>query len=254
MNNAFGLPQSAVVIGGTSDIALAILSRLVPLGCSTVVLTGRDETRLATAAGTLRGLGATAVSEVRGDASDAAKADQSVRACLDAAPGGIDLVLVAVGQLGEQADDEGDPARTAEMVDVNFAYPAAMLAGLADELRRQGHGRLVVLSSVAGVRVRRSNFLYGATKAGLDAYVRGLAAAFEGTGVQVHLVRPGFVHSKMTEGRPPAPFATTPDAVAAQVVRGLERGDAIIWVPPLLRWVFGVLRLLPQPLWRKLPG
>jgi decaprenylphospho-beta-D-erythro-pentofuranosid-2-ulose 2-reductase len=254
VNDAFGLPQSAVVIGGTSDIALAILSELVPRGCTHIVLAGRDPGGLAKAADTLRTLGATTVVEVVCDASDMASAAPTVAACHRATPEGIDLVLMAVGQLGQQEGDEGDPSRTAEMVGVNFAFPAAVLAGLADVLRRQGRGRIVVLSSVAGVRLRRANFLYGATKSGLDAYTRGLADALVGSGVRVHVVRPGFVHSKMTAHLSPAPFATTPDVVAQRVVRGLETNEDVIWAPSILRWVFGVFRLLPRSVWRKLPA
>jgi decaprenylphospho-beta-D-erythro-pentofuranosid-2-ulose 2-reductase len=113
---------------------------------------------------------------------------------------------------------------------------------------------MVVLSSVAGYRVRRANFVYGSAKAGLDAFALGLGEALRGTGVSAHLVRPGFVHTKMTEGRPPAPFAVGPDRVATDIVRGLERGQAVIWSPPLLGWVFPALRLLPQSAWRRLPG
>jgi decaprenylphospho-beta-D-erythro-pentofuranosid-2-ulose 2-reductase len=254
VNDAFGMPQSAVVIGGTSDIARAILSELVPRGCTHVVLVGRDSAGLAAAAAASRSRGATRVIEIVCDASDAANAVPTVAACAAATPEGIDLVVMAVGQLGQQESDEGDPSRTAEMVGVNFAFPAAVLAGLADVLRQQGHGRIVVLSSVAGVRLRRANFLYGATKLGLDAYTRGLAEALLGSGVRVHLVRPGFVHSKMTAHLSPAPFATTPDLVAQRVVHGLETNEDVIWAPSILRWIFGLFRLLPQSIWRKLPG
>jgi decaprenylphospho-beta-D-erythro-pentofuranosid-2-ulose 2-reductase len=254
VNDAFGMPQSAVVIGGTSDIALAIVAELVPRGCRQVVLAGRDPLRLSNAADELRRLGAAMVVEVPCDANDLSTAEELVKLCTEAVPTGIDLVLVAVGQLGEQSFDEADPQRTSEMIGVNFAFPAAVLARLSTHLRRQGHGRIVVLSSVAGVRVRRANYLYGAAKAGLDAYALGLTAALEGSGVKVHVVRPGFVRSKMTEGLAPAPFATSPEAVARDVVRGLERDLAVIWSPAILRWVFSVLRSVPTALWRRLPG
>jgi decaprenylphospho-beta-D-erythro-pentofuranosid-2-ulose 2-reductase len=110
------------------------------------------------------------------------------------------------------------------------------------------------LSSVAGVRVRRANFVYGSAKLGLDGFAQGLAEALGGTGVSLHLVRPGFVRTKMTEGRSPAPFAVTPERVAADIVAGLQHNRAVIWSPPVVGWLLGVLRLLPQPLWRRLPG
>jgi decaprenylphospho-beta-D-erythro-pentofuranosid-2-ulose 2-reductase len=164
------------------------------------------------------------------------------------------MVLVAVGVLGEQQRDERDPGRVAEVATVNFTWPAAALAAVAERLRSQGSGRLVVLSSVAGVRVRRANYVYGSTKAGLDGYVVGLSESLRGTGVRVHVVRPGFVRTKMTAGLPDAPLPTSPDLVAADVIRGIELGQTVIWSPSVLRWVFGVFRLLPQFVWRRLPG
>jgi decaprenylphospho-beta-D-erythro-pentofuranosid-2-ulose 2-reductase len=129
-------------------------------------------------------------------------------------------------------------------------------AGLvvAGHLRRQGHGTLVVLSSVAGERVRKANYVYGATKAGLDGFAQGLNDALAGTGGRVLVVRPGFVHSKMTAGLKVAPFATTPPAVAEAVVSGLRRGAHTVWAPPVLRWVFTVMRHLPRAVWRRVPG
>ena len=118
----------------------------------------------------------------------------------------------------------------------------------------QGHGTIVVLSSVAGERVRKSNYVYGASKAGLDGFAQGLGDALQGTGARVMVVRPGFVHTKMTAGRKPAPFSTTPDAVADAVVRGLEKGAETIWAPPALRFVMSGMRHLPRPLWRKVKG
>jgi decaprenylphospho-beta-D-erythro-pentofuranosid-2-ulose 2-reductase len=140
------------------------------------------------------------------------------------------------------------------MVSVNLTWPAAALTALASRLRPQGHGRIVVLSSVAGYRVRRANFVYGSAKAGLDGFALGLSEALRDTGVSVHVVRPGFVHTKMTAGRPAAPFAVGPERVGADVARGLARGQTVIWSPGALRLVFGVLRLMPQAIWRRLPG
>jgi decaprenylphospho-beta-D-erythro-pentofuranosid-2-ulose 2-reductase len=121
---------------------------------------------------------------------------------------------------------------------------------VADRFRRQGHGTLVVLSSVAAERARKANYVYGSSKAGLDAFAQGLGDALVGTGARVMVVRPGFVHSRMTAGMASQPFATTPDVVATQIMRGLARGSDTVWAPPLVRWVFVVMRHLPRPLWR----
>ena len=132
------------------------------------------------------------------------------------------------------------------MMTVNFTWPAAAMSAVADRLRRQGHGRIIVLSSVAGFRVRRSNFIYGSAKAGLDGFAQGLSESLRGTGVTVHIVRPGFVRTKMTSGRSPAPFAVDPSRVASDIERGVARGQTVIWSPGLLRWVFSALRMLPE--------
>jgi decaprenylphospho-beta-D-erythro-pentofuranosid-2-ulose 2-reductase len=122
---------------------------------------------------------------------------------------------------------------------------------VAGMFRSQGHGTLVVLSSVAAERARRDNFVYGSSKAGLDAFAQGLSDALVDVGARVLVVRPGFVHTRMTAGMKAAPFSTTPEAVANQVVRGLESGANVVWAPTVLRWVFAVLRHLPRGLWRR---
>ena len=253
MNDAFGDPQSVVVLGGTSDIASALLARVATSGrCRTAILAGRNELALADAARHLheRVLRVETVHfDVTGD--DAAT---TVDRCFESSGEPVDLLVVAVGELGHQESDESDPRRVAEMVTVNFTWPAAALAAAAVRMRHQGHGRIVVLSSVAGYRVRRANFSYGAAKAGLDAFALGLSESLRETGITVHVVRPGFVHTKMTAGRPVAPLAVGPDRVANDVMCGLRAGRTVIWSPGILKWVFAVLRLLPATVWRKLPG
>jgi len=253
VNDAFGRPQSVVVLGGTSDIAHELLTRLVGGRCRSVVLAGRDRTALERTAEDLRA-SVSHVETVLFDADATDNADKTVVRCFECAGEPVDLVIVAVGELGHQEEDESDPGRIARMVTVNFSWPAVALSGVAAALRRQGHGRVVVLSSVAGYRVRRSNYLYGSAKAGLDGFALGLSEALRGTGVSLHVVRPGFVRTKMTAGRPAAPFAVGADRVASDIVRGLERGHTVIWSPGVLRWVFSGLRLLPQAAWRRLPG
>jgi decaprenylphospho-beta-D-erythro-pentofuranosid-2-ulose 2-reductase len=251
--DAFGHPQSVVVLGGTSDIAQEIVKVLAGERCRTVVLAGRDASALERTASEL-GHSVTNVATVTFDATSTDDVDKTVRQCFEAANEPVDLVIMAVGELGLQETDEADPRRIARMMTVNVTWPSAALAEVAAQLQRQGHGRIVVLSSVAGFRVRRSNFVYGSAKAGLDGFALGLSEAVRGTGISVHVVRPGFVHTKMTAGRPAAPFAVGPERVARDVVRGLERGEAVIWSPGVLRYVFSVFRLLPQAIWRRLPG
>ena len=252
MLDAFGKPQSMVVLGGTSDIAGAVVRSLAGRRLTTVVLAGRDEGRLAEAAAAAKAAGADHAPTVAFDARAVDQAARVVDECF-AAAGDVDVVLMAVGVLSRR-EHELDPDRTAEVVTAGFTWPAAALSAAASRLVAQGHGRIVVLSSVAGFRVRRSNFVYGSTKAGLDGFALGLGEALRGTGVGVQVVRPGFVRTRMTAGMPDAPMATTAEAVADAIVDGLASGAAVIWVPAALRWVFALLRLLPATLWRRVPG
>jgi decaprenylphospho-beta-D-erythro-pentofuranosid-2-ulose 2-reductase len=253
MNDAFGHPQSVVVLGGTSDIASELVALLVEDRGRSLVLAGRDRMALERTAKDIRHSLAH-VDIVTFDAGSLDDVDKTVVRCFEAAGEAVDVVIVTVGELGSQAQDEGDPDRIARMMTVNLTWPAAALSAVAGRLRQQGHGRIIVLSSVAGFRIRRSNFVYGSAKAGLDAFAQGVSESLRGTGVSVHIVRPGFVHTKMTAGRSPAPFAVDAPRVASDIVRGVARGQMVIWSPGLLRWVFPGLRLLPGALWRRLPG
>jgi decaprenylphospho-beta-D-erythro-pentofuranosid-2-ulose 2-reductase len=249
MDNALGEPQTIVLLGATSDIGRAIVERLLSPSTRTVVLAGRRPAEARTAELERPGL---TVEAVHFDATDAAAHDVLVRD-LAQAYGDLDVVIVAFGQLVDQAELDDDPARAAELVDVNFTGAVSIGLAVAAQFRRQGHGHLVVLSSVAGERVRKANFVYGASKAGLDGFAQGLGDALADTGASVLVVRPGFVHSQMTEGMKAAPFATTPAAVADATVKALAKGRRTVWVPSALRPVFSAFRHLPAPIWRRLP-
>ena len=250
MRNALGAVQAALVLGGGSEIAQATMRRLVPHGCSTVLLGVRDPAAVVEQIQELTDAGATTVRAIPFDATETSSHQSTIEQCFADHPD-IDLVLIAFGVLGHGAGVDTEPQAAAEAVTTN--YVGAVSSGLAAAkcLREQGHGTIVVLSSVAGERARRSNFVYGSSKSGLDAFAQGLGDALVGSGVRVLVVRPGFVHSKMTKGLDPAPFATTPEAVADAIAEALASGKEIVWVPSVLRWVAMVFRLLPRPLWRR---
>ena len=248
MNDALAVPGTVVLLGGTSDIGLAIVGQLVARGTRTVVLAGRDRTALQQAG---ERLGDAKVHVVAYDAMDETAHTGTVEE-IAATVGDLDMVISATGVLGEQARLERDPASAARLLHANFVGPAATLLAVATRMRAQGHGRIVVLSSVAGERVRGENFVYGSSKAGLDGFSLGLGDTLVDSGVDVVVVRPGFVRTRMTAGRQPAPFATTAEEVASATIRGLERGDAIVWAPGILRWVMVVVRHLPRMLFRRL--
>jgi decaprenylphospho-beta-D-erythro-pentofuranosid-2-ulose 2-reductase len=252
VRDAFGRVQSLVLLGGSSELGLAIAHRMVADGCRTVVLAGRDSEAMAPAAARLRSAGAELVETVRWDAADVDTHVSAIDAAVAALDGrDLDAAVLAAGVLGRQEDFDRDPASAAAAITTNFGGAASTLLDVARRMRAQGQGTIVVLSSVAGERVRKANFVYGASKAGLDAFAQGLADDLVGSGVRVLVVRPGWVRTKMTEGMDPALFATTPEAVADAVAEGLAKGRDTVWVPAALRVVFAGFRHLPRPLWRR---
>jgi decaprenylphospho-beta-D-erythro-pentofuranosid-2-ulose 2-reductase len=253
MIDATGRPQSILVLGGASEIAQAIVAGLVPGRCRTVVLAGRSSERLDAAAGAARASGADVVETVAFDTTDLAGTPAVIEDVFTRF-GDIDLVLAAAGALGDQGDLESDPLAAADLITTNFTGLAESILVAARCMRAQGHGRIVVISSVAGDRPRKANFIYGSTKSGLDAFAQGLGDSLVGSGVGVTVVRPGFVVGRMTEGMDPAPFSTTPEAVAEAVLKGIASGADVVYAPPILRWVFAVMRQLPRTVWRRLPG
>lgn len=252
MRNALGAVQSLLVLGGSSDIGAAIAERLVDDGCRSVVLAGRHPATMDPVADKLRSGGAE-VALTHWDALDTGGHADAVKAAWAAMPGDgdVDCVVLTAGVLGDQANFEDDPSSAADALTANYTGSVTTLLHVAKHLREQGHGTIVVLSSVAGERARKSNFVYGSSKAGLDAFSQGLADSLVGSGVRLMVVRPGFVHTSMTEHKEPAPLATTPDKVADAVSGALASGKEIVWVPGTFRYLMIAFRHLPRPLWRK---
>lgn len=249
MRDAVGNVESVLVLGGGSEIAAATVRRLIAGRCRTVILAVRSPERVGDLVEEFTRLGATTVDVVAFDGA-ATETHESAIADIFSTHGDIDLVISAFGVLADQSDLDEDPAAAAAMVNVNFAGQVSAITAVAQQMRAQGHGTICVLSSVAGERVRSDNTVYGATKAGLDGFAQALSDRLVGTGVSVLIVRPGFVHSQMTEGMDPAPFSTTPERVAADITTALGKGSTVIWSPGILRLVFSVMRHLPRPVWR----
>ncbi len=251
MDNALHQPQTILLLGGTSDIGLAIVRQLLSPATTAVVLACRDTAAGEHEAELLR-TDAVAVDVVAFDAADTAR-HGAVLADIAGRRGDIDVAILAVGLLGEGDITAVDAVAAAEVAHVDFTGCVSALVATANVLRAQGHGSIVVLSSVAGERVRAANPVYGGAKAGLDGVAQGLGDRLAADGVHVLVVRPGFVHSSMTEGLDAAPFATTPEHVAEVTVKALRNGRRTAWAPGVLRFVFSALRHVPGPIWRRLP-
>jgi len=250
MRDALGSVQSVLVLGGNSEIALAIVDRLVASRCKKVVLGVRSPASATTTLNRLRSAGVDADTVVF-DALDPASHAKVIDSAAERM-GDIDMVILAFGVLGEQSKFNADPVAAAQAASANYVGAVSSGLAAAAKLRTQGHGTIMAITSVAGVRARADNFVYGSTKAGMDAFAQGLGDSLVGTGVRCVVVRPGFVHTQMTEGLKPAPFATTPDKIADAVINGLQKNKEIIWAPPIMSILFTMLRHLPRPIWRKI--
>jgi decaprenylphospho-beta-D-erythro-pentofuranosid-2-ulose 2-reductase len=237
-----------VLLGGTSEIGLAILAALRLPAETEILLAGRDQAALEAAGKTLPGR----VRTCHYDATHIAGHEAFIRDVFAGGP--VDIVISAAGVLTPQPVLDQDPRQAAVLIDTNFTSHVTTLLASAARMRDQGHGTIVVLSSVAAVRPRKANMVYGAAKAGLDAFARGLADSLHGSGVRVLLVRPGFVTGRMTAGMDPAPLATTPAAVGAAVAAAL-RADRqtrrTVWVPRSLAGLATAMRLVPRAVWRR---
>jgi NAD(P)-dependent dehydrogenase (short-subunit alcohol dehydrogenase family) len=248
-----GLPRERVLLlGGRSEIGLALTRRLVESGARTVVLAARRVGDLDGEEALLRAAGAATVDRVEFDADDLASHGPLLDGVL-ARHGGVDVVVVAFGVLGDQARAEADAEHAVAVVHTDYVAHVSVLTRVAQVLRGQGGGAVVVFSSIAGARVRRANYVYGSAKAGLDGFATGLAAALRGSGARLLLVRPGFVVGRMSAGMAPAPFSSTPEQVADAALAALLAGRDVVWVPPVLRLVAAGFRLLPGPVFRRLP-
>lgn len=239
-----------VIFGGRSEIGVELAVRLAP--GATVVLAARGADRLGEQVAAVRQAGAAAVYTVEFDADDLASHGRLVDE-LVAERGPIGTAVLAFGILGDQARAETEAAHAVAIVHTDYVAQISLLTHLATAMRAAGRGALVVFSSVAGVRVRRANYVYGSAKAGLDGFASGLSDALHGSGVRLLIVRPGFVIGRMTEGMDPAPLSSTPAQVAQATARALSRGRRTVWVPWALRPMFVGVRLLPQFVWQKLP-
>lgn len=253
-NSAPDIGLRVLVLGGNSAIAVAA-ARLYAAGSARIVLAGRDATRLETVAQDLRLRGAAAVVVETCDLAEDAGASRL--GVMSKHFGGFDHVLLAYGVLGEQHLAQENEAETARILKVNLVSAAQWANAVAASLEAQGQGSLVVIGSVAGDRGKRSNYVYGASKAGLEVLVQGIAHRFAGRprasqGLRVALVKPGPTDTPMTAGMNKAgPLWSGPEAVARVVRAAADRGG-VAYAPARWRLLMLLLRSLPRPVWNRL--
>lgn len=246
-------PQRALVLGGTSDIGLAVVDRLVADGLNDLLLTVRDR-ESDSARALLNRWSNVSITLLEWDATAVdGHHEFAVSVCRDHGP--IDLVICTVGALGHHAGLAMDAESIHSMFMSNTVGPVGVLNELAHTLDPHVAARIVVFSSVAAVRPRKSNYIYGSSKSALDSAARGLRDALAHTSIDVVIVRAGFVHSSMTVGLEPAPFASQPEIVGKAVAERIRSGKGgVMWTPKILGPLFAVLSVLPIPIWRRVAG
>lgn len=252
MLNAVGQAQNILLLGGTSEIGLATVTEFLSRGPAKVTLAARkDSPRIKAAVAEVEAAGASSVEVLDFDATDFDSHPELIDQAFSA--GDVDVAIVAFGTLGDQEELWQDQSKAVASAQVNYTAPVSVGVLLGQRLKAQGHGTIVALSSVAGVRVRRSNFVYGASKAGVDGFFTQLGEALRGSGANVLVVRPGQVRTKMSASAKAAPLTVDREDVAKATVKAVLDGKDIIFVHPAFQLVSTVFNFIPRQIFRKLP-
>ncbi|MFJ2486040.1 SDR family oxidoreductase [Pseudomonas sp. NPDC087639] len=243
--------KKILIVGATSAIASAC-ARLWAAECSEFFLVARDGQKLQQTCADLQARGARAVTPYEMDVSDTAGHAVMFERCM-AALQTVDICLIAYGSLPNQRECEQSVEVALREFANNGSSVIALLTLLANRMAAQHRGTLAVISSVAGDRGRPSNYLYGAAKAAVTAFCEGLRARLFKSGVHVITIKPGFVDTPMTRGLAlPALLVAQPDSVAQRIVAGIERKAAVLYVPGFWAWIMGLIRAIPQPIFKRL--
>ena len=242
--------ERVVIFGATSAIAQAVARRLAVKGAR-MHLVARDAAKLAAVRDDLAARGA-CVTMALADLDDVSRHAGLVDEA-GAALEGLDGALIAQGTLPDQAACEADFALTEAQWRTNFVAPASLAAALADRFERQGRGVIAAISSVAGDRGRRSNYVYGTAKGALSIFLQGLRARVDAKGVRVVTIKPGFVDTPMTAGFRKGLLWATPERIAPAIVSAMERGRGDVYVPAFWWAILFVIRHLPERIFLKLP-
>lgn len=252
MINAVGNPQKLLLLGGSSEIGLAICAEYLAQHPAKVVLAGPvGDPQKDAALIEIKAAGATAVEWVDFDALDFAAHPATIDAAW--AGGDVDVAIVAFGVMGDQEQAWQDQQQAVREAQVNYTAAVSVGVLLGQKMKDQRYGRILAMSSAAGLRVRRSNFVYGSTKAGLDGFYLNLGEALEPFGPSVTVIRPGMVRTRMSAGVKEAPLTVSKDEVAQLAVEASNKKKPVIWTPPLFGLVMFVLRHIPRVIFRKLP-
>jgi decaprenylphospho-beta-D-erythro-pentofuranosid-2-ulose 2-reductase len=250
--NAVGNPQNILLLGGTSEIGLAIVEEYLKKGPARVVLAALPNDPLrAQSVAQLEAAGASKVEIVDFDALDTGSHPKVIEQAW--ADGDIDVAIVAFALDGDAEELWQNQLKAVRVAEVNYTAGVSVGVLVGEKMKAQGFGRIIVMSSVAGERVKRANFVYGSTKAGLDGFYLGLGEALRPHGPRVTVVRPGQVRTQFSAHVAEAPLTVNKEDVAVLAVSASEKGKELVWAPGTFRWVMMILRHVPRPIFRRLP-
>lgn len=250
--DATGNPQTILLLGGTSEIGLAICERYLRNAPARVVLACMPGDPLRdNAAAQLTAAGARAVDIIDFDAVDTGSHPAVIESAFEG--GDVDVAIVAFGLLGDAEELWQNQRKAVQIAEINYTAAVSVGVLLGEKMRAQGFGQIIAMSSAAGERVRRSNFVYGSTKAGLDGFYLGLGEALREYGVRVLVIRPGQVRTRMSAHVKEAPLTVDKEYVAELAVTASAKGKELVWAPGTFRYVMMVLRHIPRPIFRRLP-
>jgi len=250
--DAVGNPQTILLLGGTSEIGLAICERYLQNAHARIVLAcmpedpGRDD-----AVAQMKAAGARSVELIDFDALNTDSHPKVIEQAF--ANGDVDVAIVAFGVLGDAEELWQNQRKAVQAAEINYTAAVSVGVLLGEKMRGQGFGQIIAMSTVAGERVRRSNFVYGSTKAGLDGFYLGLSEALREFGVRVLVIRPGQVRTRMSAHVKEAPLTVDKEYVANLAVTASAKGKELVWAPAAFRYVMMVLRHIPRSIFRRLP-
>lgn len=242
--------QKILIIGATSAIAEAVAQRFAAQG-HTLYLLARNQERLQMLTANLKVRGASEVFQGEFDANDFASHAELLKKVVTEM-GGLDTVLIAHGTLGDQKTCEADVQKTLAELNTNAISVISLLTHLANHFEQQRHGSIAVIGSVAGDRGRQSNYVYGTAKGALGIFLQGLRNRLHKSGVQVLTIKPGFVDTPMTAAFPKGPLWATPEKVAVDIEKAIEKNRDVLYTPGFWWLIMSVITAVPETIFKKL--
>jgi len=242
--------KKILIIGATSAIAQEV-AKIYALDQCSFYLVGRNEDKLHIIADDLRARCAQAV-----DIFACEITEPSMHSALIENAQGflqeIDLVFIAYGSLPDQSACETSVKQTLIELNTNFISVLALLTLLANELEKQGHGSLAVISSVAGDRGRQSNYIYGAAKGGLSIFLAGLRNRLASKGVNVLTIKPGFVDTPMTAEFKKGLLWVSAETLAQGIVKAINKKQDIAYLPWFWKGIMLIIKSIPERIFKRL--